>query len=352
MFDFWIASPVKDGKPDSLRRLQDLVRATCLRRTKRTIGKSLELPRRIEKIETVEFHQADQELYTFFKEKTAKIAAGVSPCTPGTYKFEQLKENNILSLINFLRLICNHGKQLLPPSALEAWKAQDGTSIDWQMMRNCRRRCDICEADIEGTDFPASNSPDLRCQHSICATCAFRSEDSTAGGERRCPICVAAPRMGTDSSLPNPTTTFIPPSAKIEAMLKNLHSEQILESHWNPTRPIKRCLTPTDVQLYRFALLIVISVIFSYWTKMLDLIQRALESHGFGFQRIDGKTCLEERSRAICQFNEDPKCTIMLASIGSAGEGWVESAPSHIYSSKLKSSWFLGLISPSPTVYT
>ena len=67
--------------------------------------------------------------------------------------------------------------------------------------------------------------------------------------------------------------------------------------------------------------LIVISVIFSYWTKMLDLIQQALKSNGFSFQRIDGKTSLEERTEAIRQFNEDFNCTILLGSIGSAGEG-------------------------------
>jgi len=54
---------------------------------------------------------------------------------------------------------------------------------------------------------------------------------------------------------------------------------------------------------------------------MLDLIQQALRQHGFGVQRIDGKTSLEDRSKALHQFGEDPDCTVMLASIGSAGEG-------------------------------
>jgi len=54
---------------------------------------------------------------------------------------------------------------------------------------------------------------------------------------------------------------------------------------------------------------------------MLDLIQQALQKHGFRFQRIDGKTSLENRSKAFDQFDNDPTCTIMLASIGSAGEG-------------------------------
>lgn len=54
---------------------------------------------------------------------------------------------------------------------------------------------------------------------------------------------------------------------------------------------------------------------------MLDLIQQALEFDGFYLQRIDGKTSLEQRREVIKQFTCDPKCTVMLASISSAGEG-------------------------------
>ena len=54
---------------------------------------------------------------------------------------------------------------------------------------------------------------------------------------------------------------------------------------------------------------------------MLDLIQQELQKHSFRFQRIDGKTSLENRSKAFGEFNNDPSCTIMLASIGSTGEG-------------------------------
>jgi SNF2 family DNA or RNA helicase len=54
---------------------------------------------------------------------------------------------------------------------------------------------------------------------------------------------------------------------------------------------------------------------------MLDLTQQSLEESGFICQRIDGRTNLEGRNRAIIQFNQDVKCTVMLASIASAGEG-------------------------------
>jgi SNF2 family DNA or RNA helicase len=54
---------------------------------------------------------------------------------------------------------------------------------------------------------------------------------------------------------------------------------------------------------------------------MLDLIAKALIRYGFRFQRIDGQSSLQQRSLAIQQFKEDPACTVMIASIGSAGEG-------------------------------
>lgn len=315
MFDFWIASPIKDGKPASLRRLRDLVRATCLRRTKKMISESLELPQHFERTETVEFHQDDRELYTFFKEKTAMIAAGVSSSNMSTSRSNHLKESNILSLINFLRLICNHGKNLLPPSAVKIWEARDRASIDWQMMRNSRLRCGKCDAQVEGTESAVSSSPYLCCEHYICSNCVIQSEDNLSEEETECPKCVA------DSSLKTAATPLVRPSAKIEALLRNLHAEQISESYPNPRNKTKRHATLNKFTVNRSTLLIAFSVIFTFWTKMLDLIQQAVESDGFFVQRIDGGTSLDDRKRAIKQFHDDPKCTIMLASIGSAGEG-------------------------------
>ena len=63
---------------------------------------------------------------------------------------------------------------------------------------------------------------------------------------------------------------------------------------------------------------------------MLDLAQHALEEEGFSVARIDGQKSLLERARAISRFDEDPGCTVMLATIGSAGEGSVAPLPSHI----------------------
>lgn len=61
---------------------------------------------------------------------------------------------------------------------------------------------------------------------------------------------------------------------------------------------------------------------FSYWVRMLDLIEQALRGAQIGFQRIDGRTSLEGRRNAMLDFNERSDCIVMLATIGSAAEGY------------------------------
>lgn len=54
---------------------------------------------------------------------------------------------------------------------------------------------------------------------------------------------------------------------------------------------------------------------------MLDLIEQALRRENIGCERIDGQSSLADRERAITKLNENRDCRVMLASIGSAGEG-------------------------------
>ncbi len=69
------------------------------------------------------------------------------------------------------------------------------------------------------------------------------------------------------------------------------------------------------------SILTVISVVFSYWTKMLDLIEGPFRDNGLKFCRIDGRSSMSQRRKALETFNGDHECCIMLASIGAAGEG-------------------------------
>ncbi|KAF3764535.1 hypothetical protein M406DRAFT_346591 [Cryphonectria parasitica EP155] len=90
------------------------------------------------------------------------------------------------------------------------------------------------------------------------------------------------------------------PSAKVLALLENLRMERTAAGANRKPRK---------------------SVGFSYWIKMLDLIEQALYGAQVSFQRIDGHTSREGREKAVQKFNDNPDCTVMLASIGSAAEG-------------------------------
>ncbi|CVL08518.1 uncharacterized protein FMAN_05219 [Fusarium mangiferae] len=91
-----------------------------------------------------------------------------------------------------------------------------------------------------------------------------------------------------------------PPSAKVQALIRN-----ITRADKTPGSGVKQ---PK-------------SVVFSFWTKMLDLVGHALSSQGFRFQRIDGQSSISQRKIALETFGSDPECSVMLASIGAAGEG-------------------------------
>ena len=54
---------------------------------------------------------------------------------------------------------------------------------------------------------------------------------------------------------------------------------------------------------------------------MLDFVQAALDEEKICFRRIDGRTTLIGRENTLRIFGNDPNCRVLLASIGSVGEG-------------------------------
>lgn len=74
---------------------------------------------------------------------------------------------------------------------------------------------------------------------------------------------------------------------------------------------------------------------------MLDMISSALDlymsSRNFSTVRIDGRCTLQQRHDVLDQFNNDPNCIIILATIGAMGEGYVSLSASPLSASALKS---------------
>lgn len=315
-FDHWIATSVKENRPRIVQRLQDLVKATCIRPTKASSSVHLHLAKPCENTHTVALHGEDKDLYAFFRQRTMDVAAGIQE-TKRTGAKSDKTESNILSLMSILRLICNYGEALLPPNALSAWHQRDSTSVNWKMMTATRKTCTTCGVDIGGLDgygaklkHTATNGP---C--SFCEACSILEEE--AHDRQRTPRAMGE-RGGVPFKPKKAAEVYRKPSAKVDALLRNLGIEQRRGAHGDiatkrwASVPLKISIVKANQNF---------SVIFSYWTKMLDLIEAQLERHGYMCRRIDGQSTLEARNEALRQFNAIDECTVMLASIGSCGEG-------------------------------
>ena len=216
-----------------------MVRATCLRRTKSLNSALFNLPQRSEKAELIDLSPKDRELYNFFKLKTAQIVSELSQRQPGAGKADQKKGTNILTLINFLRRICDHGEDLLPSSALEVWKTRSSSLSNWQMMRIFRARCDICGVYVDEVNTSPSIDLEYQCQHSICPECTLRGQKDKLLEGVSCPKCINDITSEGDKILQSPRKP-IQPSAKIEKLIQNLRQEQVLGIGGNENLPRKR----------------------------------------------------------------------------------------------------------------
>lgn len=63
------------------------------------------------------------------------------------------------------------------------------------------------------------------------------------------------------------------------------------------------------------------SVVFSFWTSTLDVVQSMLEASDITCTRVDGKTSLERRSEAIRSFQTNDATRVILVSITCGGAG-------------------------------
>ncbi|RAL06528.1 DEAD/DEAH box helicase [Aspergillus homomorphus CBS 101889] len=304
-FDKFIVGPISSKRKNSLDLLRKVVRATCLRRTKLDYAAALCLPRKSERIERVQMEREDRELYEFFKHFSYLRAAKATATNKGGAQ--------ILVLISLLRLICNHGAALLSEAALNVWRERDDTSLAWKVLEAETGQCAVCTQSTQESRSDGSRMEELSCGHRICENCA------AATSQTLCHKCEATPDPGPCSSSSLPLRTSVTntlamqynPSAKVKALLHNITGRQSLSG--NTTAAIK------------------FSVVFSHWTKMLDLIATALHEQGLLFQRIDGRSSLVQRKEALRVFGSDPQCNVMLASIGAAGEGIDLTAASSIH---------------------
>jgi SNF2 family DNA or RNA helicase len=238
-FGYWIGKPVFLKQPHSLERLQTLIRATCLRRTKDLIQHGLQLPPKMERVQNIELSQEDKALYEFFKNQTSMFMSGrFSNGKPE--KSSPLHRGNILSLINILRRLCDGGTQMLPREALNAWRERDTMPL-FHTFESTDKKCHQCGLQIpDGSPSEILGIDGICDSHSFCDRCLITLSVCSLC-ERDDSSYNSYSRQKTPSSqeICTATPTSYPPS-KVQALLANLKAEQQQNCVSSVGRPSKR----------------------------------------------------------------------------------------------------------------
>ncbi|PPD95560.1 hypothetical protein GOBAR_DD07411 [Gossypium barbadense] len=72
------------------------------------------------------------------------------------------------------------------------------------------------------------------------------------------------------------------------------------------------------------------AIVFSQWTRMLDLVEHSLRNHSINYRRLDGTMSLAARDRNVKDFNNDPEVTVMLMSLKAGNLGLNMVAACHV----------------------
>ncbi|MED6218236.1 hypothetical protein PIB30_025010 [Stylosanthes scabra] len=72
------------------------------------------------------------------------------------------------------------------------------------------------------------------------------------------------------------------------------------------------------------------TIVFSQWTRMLNLVQASLKQSGIQYGRLDGSMSLAARDRSVKDFNTEPEVTVMLMSLKAGNLGLNMVAASHV----------------------
>ncbi|CAG8502372.1 8314_t:CDS:10 [Funneliformis caledonium] len=321
-WNHYISRPIKSIDPVGISRLQTIMKCITLRRTKIVNGKPLlALPPRNDHYRYLELSDHERKLYEkIYRSQAERIK-----------KFAE--ENNIMrhyvnilqSLLR-LRQICAHYslvKESDIPDDLDEEIVNEGlTPTRALMLLSIVResgvdQCGSCLSDLAQTVVVT------RCEHLFCIDCANKNMSqllSSAPFEDQkvladCPIC--------GLKLISGDVCEVSDSKDIE----NDHitrSEGVVKVHSTKVKALLEDLVQAKKDGVK-------SVVFSQWTRMLDLIQDALNENDIIYTRLDGTMPRAERTQNMNIFKKQDDVSVILVSLKAGGVGLNLTAAQRVY---------------------
>ena len=351
-FNQYIRAPAQSGDASFLKSLRVFVDSFTLRR----LRDQIDLPKREDLVESLQFSTDEKRLHDFFKERSQ---IQIEKLTRDKSKASGL-QHHVLQGIMTLRLICAHGRELLKEkdlAELQGTSVNDAIDIeDLPTAPTISKReafdayslraeadldvCQNCDKPLSGdspsAEAEAAATADVRCVvlpclDVVCVDCfsrqdhLFSNPDHHSEGDAiECPFCqmAIAPHY-----IPITTNTAQELETPPETLDQAIDDTPKQKSYYGPHTKTLALLRDIQAMQSDSAPLVASGepplkcIVFSEFTSHLDLIGRALTAHNHSYIRIDGTMSLSKRKAVMDALNTDATATILLASIKAAGQG-------------------------------
>ncbi|CAK9136641.1 unnamed protein product [Ilex paraguariensis] len=373
-----IKVPIHKNPTNGYRKLQAVLKTIMLRRTKGTLldGEPIiNLPPKTIELKKVDFTKEERDFYCRLEADSRAQFAEYAAA--GTVKQNYV---NILLMLLRLRQACDHPLLVGGCNSNSGWRssvevAKKLTREKQVSLLNCLEAslaiCGIC-------NDPPEDAVVTSCGHVFCNQCI--SEHLT-GDDHQCPtrnckaqlsVSLVFSRASLRSSLsentanscgselaetPEPSALgCLLDSSKIKAaleVLQSLSKPLACASRTSSSTSIDEGATleissdPLSVGLQRdmpdnrsldfdgssndmVPMMGEKAIVFSQWTRMLDLLEACLKNSSIKYRRLDGTMSVVARDKAVKDFNTLPEVSVMIMSLKAASLGLNMVAACHV----------------------
>lgn len=303
IFNSVLVRPLKSGSESATFLLQAIMSELSLRRRKDMSFIDLRLPELSEYVNRVQFSAHESERYNALLEQ-ARGRLHTYQHVQGQKAADSYR--HLLEVLLRLRQVCNHwhlakervsglmealGKSKTVELTPENRKALQDML---QLSIESREDCPIC---LEGLHKPVIT----HCAHVFGGECITRVIET----QHKCPMCRA--ELKDETRLVEPANDYGDENKDEQGDELDLDASS---SKLEALTGILKASKPGSK-----------TVIFSQWTKFLDIVQARLDREGHRYCRIDGTMPAAKRDAALHALEHDPACTVMLASLGVCAVG-------------------------------
>ncbi|EHK18064.1 uncharacterized protein TRIVIDRAFT_44486, partial [Trichoderma virens Gv29-8] len=285
-------------------RLLILIESLCLRRTRDII----QLPQLRQRVRKLSFSEAESKQYNNTKEILLRMIRH------RVGEAEQSSKFGIFQVNLQMRLLCNHGTFQQPFSWHRRSYRDEREAIASALGQSSEITCAGCQMPM-----PIIGSSGLgdgfykQCAHVLCSECIEQSNTSSDGEQtQHCPVCIRwlRPMVDSDQMTDDDDMANCPSNNKLGDDDAYYFNDEGHSTKMNALiEDVQRDMWTTK------------SIIFSCWTRTLQLLSRYLDAAKIPYVHIDGSCPLKQRQIKLDTFAKDDETPVLIMTTGTGGFG-------------------------------